>query len=85
MVIFHLDDYQWYPYFSNLTKLKQKTSNRSKDLSQNLNLKLLCDVIFPSMPGQSDIPCFLMVIFHLDDYQWQQKLLKSPQIKTKNL
>ena len=36
---------------------------RSKDLLESLSLKLLSDVIFLSLPGQSDIPCFTMSNF----------------------
>ena len=36
----------------------QKLLMRSKDLSENLILKLLCNVIFPSLPGQCEVPSF---------------------------
>ena len=58
-----------------LSKLNQletkKPLTRCNDLSENVSLKLLRDVIFLSLSGQSDIPCFAMTIFHLDDYHWQ--------------
>ena len=41
---------------------------RSKNLSKYLSLKLLRDVIFPSLPGQSDIPCFVMSDFESEEY-----------------
>ena len=34
-----------------------KSLTTSQDLKGNLGLKLLCDAIFPSFPGQSTIPC----------------------------
>ena len=44
----------------------KKPLTRSKDFIENLNLNLLCDVIFLLLPGQSDIPCFTMAIFDLE-------------------
>ena len=37
---------------------KEKTLTRSKNLLENLSLKLLCDIVFLSLPGQSDILTF---------------------------
>ena len=64
------DDYPMNQKSSNCIKLLLKPLTISKVFSENLNLKLLCDVIFPSFPGQSDIPCFTMgrrfpVVTHL--------------------
>ena len=40
----------------------KKSLTRSKDLLDNLSLKLFCDVIFLSLPGQSDIGIFILTI-----------------------
>ena len=42
----------------------------TKNLSENPNLKFLCDVIFLPLPSQSNIPYFTMAIFDLEDYHW---------------
>ena len=47
-----------------------KPLTRSKDFSGNLSFKLLSDVIFLSLPGQSNFPCFTMATFLLADYHW---------------
>ena len=46
----------------------EKPLTRSKNLSENLSLKLLCDVVFPSFPSQSDIPCIRMSNFESHEY-----------------
>ena len=45
----------------------QITPNRNK--KPLIKLKAFQKI---SIPGQSDIPCFAMTIFHLDDYHWQK-------------
>ena len=54
-----------------------------KALLEALGLELLCDVISPSLPYQSDIPCFTIVIFHLDDYYWHPKFSSHTKFKLK--
>ena len=49
----------------------KKPLTTSKNVSENLSLRLLYDIVFPSLSGQSEISCFIMTIFHLRDYQWQ--------------
>ena len=44
---------------------------------------MLCDVIFLSLPGEFDIPCFTMAIFHLDDYHWQPNVSNDIKFKFK--
>ena len=61
----------------------KKPLTRYKDFLENLSLKLLCDVTFPSLPGQSDIPCFTMTIFHLDDCHWQPNVSNHTNLKQK--
>ena len=46
----------------------KKPLTRSKDLSENLSCKLLCDVVFPSFRFQSHIPCFTMPNFQSVEY-----------------
>ena len=58
-----------------------KPLTRFKDLSGNLSLKLLRDVIFLSLPDQSDIYCFTIPNFQSDEYPW--KLNFSNHIKFK--
>ena len=72
MLIFHLHDYHWQPNFSNHIKLKKGTLTKSKDLLEYFSLKLLYDVIFPSLPGQCNDPSFKKTNFHLDDYPGKQ-------------
>ena len=55
---------------ANAAFLVLQTLTRSKDLSENLSLKLLCDVNFPTLSSQCDISSFKMVNFQLDDYPW---------------
>ena len=57
----------------------------SKGLSEELSLKLLCDASFPSLPGQSDITCFTMVRFQLDDHPWQQNFSNHNKLKCKTI
>ena len=52
-------------------------------LLEALSLELLCDVIFPSLHGQSDILCFTMAIFHLDDYHWRPNFSNHTKLKQK--
>ena len=54
-----------------------------KQFSENLSLELLCDVIFLLLPWQSNIPCFTMAIFHLDDYYWQPDVSNLIKFKLK--
>ena len=71
MANFQLDDYYWWPNFYHHTKLKKpKTLTTSKDISENFTLKLLSDVIFPSLFGQPNIHRFTMSNFRTDEYQW---------------
>ena len=68
---------RWLPISAKRLKSHQietKTSNKIQRSFTNLSLKLLRDVIFPSLPGQSDIPCITMSNFQWDDYPWKQKL-----------
>ena len=44
----------------------KETLSSSSGLSQELILKLPCDIIFPSLPGQFDIPHLTMTHFQLD-------------------
>ena len=70
-----------------LLKLHQvsnkKPLTRSKDLSENLSYKLLCDVISLLCSSQYDIRCFTIAIFHLDDYHWQPNVLNHNNLKQK--
>ena len=52
-------------------EIQTKLLTKSKYVPENLSMKLLCDIMFLSFSGQSDIPCFKMTIFHLDDHHWQ--------------
>ena len=58
-------DYQTFQTTPNWNK---KVLTRSKDLLENLCLNLLCDDIFLSLHGQSDIPCITGANFDLGDY-----------------
>ena len=49
----------------------KKPLTKSKDFSENLSLKLLSDVILPSLPGQADISWFIMSNFQSDEYPWK--------------
>ena len=71
---------------SQITRNTRKLSlNTSQILSEKLTLKLLCDVIFLSLPGHTNIPCFLMVNFHLDDCLWQLTFPNHAKLKNKPL
>ena len=48
----------------------KKPLARLKDLSENLSLKLLCDVIFFVVTRPIDVPSFKMANFQLHDYPW---------------
>ena len=63
----------------------KKALTTSKDLLENLSVKLLCHIISLSLPSQSDIPCFTMAIFHLDDRHWQPNFSNHIKFKLKNL
>ena len=71
IAIFHLDDYHWQPNVLNHNNLKQKTSDQIQRTFRNLSLKLLCDIIFPSLPGQFDLSCFTMSNFQSYEYPWK--------------
>ena len=64
---------------------KKKPLRRSKDLSENLSLKLLRDAILTSMPGHSDIRCFKMSNFQSDDYHWLPNFSHHIKFKLKTL
>ena len=75
-------------HLSNLTLndyWQRKPLSVTQGLLEALSLKLLCDLVSPSLPGQSDIPCFTMAIFSLRWLPLEAKLLKSHQTETKNL
>ena len=92
---FQSDEYPWKPNFSNHIRFKVNPLTRSKNLSENLSLKFLCDVIFLSLPGQCGIPSFKKATFQLDDYPWkpnfsnhtklEQKLLTTAESLSENL
>ena len=51
-------------------------------------MKFLCDVILSALPGQSNNSYFEIVIFHLDDYHWQQNFSNhtyKPLTTSKNI
>ena len=60
MVNLQLVECAWQPNFSNHTKLKQK---KSLYLRASTSLKLLSNISFPSLPGQSVMPCFIVANF----------------------
>ena len=62
---------------------KKKLLTISKDLSENLSLKFLCDVIFQSLSGQSDIPGLTMSNFCLGDNHWQRNFSNHTKFKQK--
>ena len=64
---------------------KKKPLRRSKDLSENLSLKLLRDAILTSTPGHSDIRCFKMSNFQSDDYHWLANFSHHIKFKLKTL
>ena len=61
----------------------KKTLTKFKDVLDNLSLKLLCDVIFLSLPGQSDIACFTVVNFQSDEYSCKQNFSNYTKLKIK--
>ena len=84
------------PMEAKLVKLNpnwnEKPLTRSKNLLENLSLKLLCDVVFPSLPGQSDILTFCQsdnllynVQFSIRGVHMETKFLQLHQIKTRNI
>ena len=44
---------------------------------------MLREVIFLSFPGQTDIAYIKLVIYNLDDYQWQPNFLNHTKLKLK--
>ena len=70
---------------SQTSQIKQnwnrKPLTRSKDLSGNLSLKLLCDVILLSLHGQTDIPCFATSNFQSEEYPWKPNLSNYTKLK----
>ena len=46
----------------------KKLLTTTKSLSENLKLKLLCDVILSSLPEQSNNLCFTMAIVDVEYY-----------------
>ena len=79
-LIFHLDGIQTSQITSNSN---WKPLTRSKDFLENLTLKVLCDVIPLSLPCQSEIPCFKMSSYQLDEYLLKPNF--SNHIKIKHL
>ena len=61
--------------------IKKVNLSAPQGLLEALNLELLCDVISLSLLGQSDIPYFTMVVFHLDDYHWQPHFSNHTKLK----
>ena len=57
--------------------IQKKNNNKKQNKKQEKN------VISLSLPGQSDVPCFTMVIFHHRWLSLAAKCLKSHQIETK--
>ena len=52
-------------------------------LSVGLNFKLLYNVIFLSLPGQSNNPSVRMANFQLDEYLWNPYFLNNAKLKLK--
>ena len=61
----------------------KKSLTRSKDLSENFSLKLMCDVIFLSLPDQSDIPRFTISNFQSDENPWKPNFSNYTKLKQK--
>ena len=80
------DEYPWRSKLSNRIKVILKPLTRSKEFSENLSLKLFCDVIFPSFIGQSQTPCFTMSNLQSDEYLWKLNLSNRTRfiLKTSN-
>ena len=83
MAIYNLDDYHWQQTSQITSNSNQRTLTRSKGLSKNLSLKLLCDVIFPSLSGQSDIACYAISNFQSDEYSWKPNFSNHIKLKLK--
>ena len=49
----------------------------------SLNFKLLYNVIFLSLPDQSNNPSFRMTNFQLDEYLWNPYFLNNAKLKLK--
>ena len=79
---FQLHEYSLKTNFWNDTKFGKEILTTIKELLENLSLKLLCVVIFPLLLFQSDILCFLMTSFLLDDHPLHQT--KKSHIKFKH-
>ena len=85
-VCFLLSDYPWQPNLSNHTKVKWKSLTASRLFSEKLSLKLLLDIIFPSLPGQFNIYFLKRTYFHLaTDYLLQPNVSNWSKFKWKNL
>ena len=67
----------------NTSNCNKKPLTRFKDFSENLKLNLLCDVIFPSLPGQSDILGLTMSNFQSDEHPWKPNLSNRIKLKQK--
>ena len=61
----------------------KKSLTRSKDLSQNITLKLLDGVIFPSLPSQFGIPFFTMSNFNQRSTHGNQTSQNKTKLKEK--
>ena len=55
----------------------------SQHLLENLSLKLFCIIIFPSLPGQYDNPCFTMASLQLVGYPWKHHFSNHIKFKLK--
>ena len=86
MASFQLHEYSLKTNFWNDTKFGKEILTTIKELLENLSLKLLCVVIFHLLLFQSDILCFLMTNFLLDDHPLHQtkKFTSNSNIKYLN-
>ena len=71
--------YKYNVYIYNLYILRY-----TQILPEEFGFKLLCDVISPSLPVLSDIPCLIMANFHLEVYNWQPNYWKHTKFKEKS-
>ena len=55
----------------------------SKGRLENLSLKLLCNVIFPSLPDQFGIFSFTTSNFQLEEYPWEPNFSNYNKLKEK--
>ena len=67
------------------TKSNKKPLIKFQEFLENLSLKFLCDIIFQSLPGQSDILGFRMVNFHLDGDPYQPNFSNHTKFKQPHL